>query len=463
MARPLPIDTIRLPKGWRGPIKSAVLHAVSLAYVVLASARGRAANHRSERIRIAAELDAAQSQIAQLEEELRIKDARMAKLDPRHRPHYPPVDRLSILKLRAARGWSTADTADRFLLRPATITAWMARIDEGGEAALVQTAAPINRFPAFVEEIVASFKTVFPTAGKKRIAQILARAGLHLGVTTVKRMLEKKNQGPVTPGGEVATARGDDGGSIAPNTRASSTPVRAATTNHVWQIDLTVVPTTAGLWTAWFPFALPPCWPFCWWVACIIDHHSRRVAGFTVFPKSPTASEVRRFLDETTKTEGAKPKYLISDQGSQFTADELRAWCNKHGIDQRYASQGSLRATAVIERFFLSLKREWLERISLSLRHDTFTAQIRSYLAWYHAHRPHQGLGGKTPDEVIHDRRPAHRAPRFEPRNAWPRTAPCARPKAPPKRTRPHAGLILHVRFLDHERNLPIVELKRAA
>jgi hypothetical protein len=38
--------------------------------------------------------------------------------------------------------------------------------------------------------------------------------------------------------------------------------VTAKYPNHVWHVDLTIVPILGGLWTSWLPFALPPCWPF---------------------------------------------------------------------------------------------------------------------------------------------------------------------------------------------------------
>jgi len=66
--------------------------------------------------------------------------------------------------------------------------------------------------------------------------------------------------------------------------------------NHVWHIDLTTVPTGAGFWVPWVPFALPQCWPFCWWLAVVIDHYSRRAMGFWVFPNRPTSLTVRSFL-----------------------------------------------------------------------------------------------------------------------------------------------------------------------
>jgi len=48
---------------------------------------------------------------------------------------------------------------------------------------------PVNRFPELVAYIVRNLKILCPTMGKVRIAQFLARAGLHLGATTVARML----------------------------------------------------------------------------------------------------------------------------------------------------------------------------------------------------------------------------------------------------------------------------------
>ncbi len=59
--------------------------------------------------------------MALLTEEIRIKDARMKRIASQRRPHYVPTERMSILELRAARAWSTQQTADAFLVTPATI------------------------------------------------------------------------------------------------------------------------------------------------------------------------------------------------------------------------------------------------------------------------------------------------------------------------------------------------------
>jgi transposase-like protein len=68
------------------------------------------------------------------------------RVDPQRRPHYPPTERLAILELRAAHGWSQEETARRFQITPLTIHNWMQRLDDDGPDALVQIPEPVNRF-----------------------------------------------------------------------------------------------------------------------------------------------------------------------------------------------------------------------------------------------------------------------------------------------------------------------------
>jgi hypothetical protein len=72
-----------------------------------------------------------------------------------------------------------------------TMRSWLRQVDEEGENALIQISEPVNKFPDFVRYLVKQLKVLLPAMGKARIAQVLARAGLHLGVTTVGRMLKE--------------------------------------------------------------------------------------------------------------------------------------------------------------------------------------------------------------------------------------------------------------------------------
>ena len=98
---------------------------------------------------------------------------------------------MAILELRAARGWSTQQTADVFQVTAATVASWNKRLDEQGPDPLLQLREPVNRFPDFVRYLVQRFKVLCPILGKVKIAQVLARAGLHMAPTTVGRILRE--------------------------------------------------------------------------------------------------------------------------------------------------------------------------------------------------------------------------------------------------------------------------------
>jgi len=141
---------IRLPKQWPAHVKSGVLHAISLAGVVLTYARARVIGCQ----RLRAELERATTEIALLRQELSIKDGRWERSRSRRRPHYTPTQRMRILQLRAARGWTLEKAARVFLIDLQTLLVWMRRLDEHGDRALIQTVEPVNRYPDFVRNLV---------------------------------------------------------------------------------------------------------------------------------------------------------------------------------------------------------------------------------------------------------------------------------------------------------------------
>ena len=97
-------EDVPLPKQWPKHVRSAIVHVISLAHWAIVYTRSVAADSPLTRVRLKAQLEQATNEICLLTEELRIKEARMARLDARHRPHYLPTDRLAILEMKAARG-----------------------------------------------------------------------------------------------------------------------------------------------------------------------------------------------------------------------------------------------------------------------------------------------------------------------------------------------------------------------
>ena len=138
----------RIPAGWNRHVKEAIIQVFSLAQVAWAEAQGWAAEQCDRRFSLRTQIDRLEREVAQLREELRLKDARLERVPPKHRPHYRPIERLEILELRAARGWNLAATAKAFLVTTATIASWMRRLADEGEAGLLQFDDPITERPA---------------------------------------------------------------------------------------------------------------------------------------------------------------------------------------------------------------------------------------------------------------------------------------------------------------------------
>ncbi len=178
-----------LPRGWKRRVRSSVLQILALSHYTFTALLARAANSKNRQVRLQTEIDRRDHEIALLHEELRIKDGRMERVPPHRRPHYSRLERMAIMELRAARGWSARQAAARFHVTLTTLGSWKARIDERGPNALLWIPVPVNKFPDLVRYIVRRLKLLCPRLGKVKIAEMLCRAGLHLAPTTVGRFL----------------------------------------------------------------------------------------------------------------------------------------------------------------------------------------------------------------------------------------------------------------------------------
>ena len=91
---------------------------------------------------------------------------------------------------------------------------------------------------SIVRYAVQRIKLFCPALGKVKIAAKLARAGIHIGKTTVQRILEEKPAENPEPSS-------DDTG--------KGSRIVAKYPSHLWHADLTAVPISGGFWTNWIP------------------------------------------------------------------------------------------------------------------------------------------------------------------------------------------------------------------
>ena len=185
-----------------------------------------------------------------------------------------------------------------------------------------------------------------------------------------------------------------------------------------------------------------------------MDHYSRFVLGLAVFEQQPTSSAVRAFLGRTIAKIEACPKYIICDQGKQFTSSGFKTWCKRKDIRPRYGAVHQYGSIAVIERFIKSLKDEWLRRMIIPLRLGAMRSELSACTTWFNKHRPHQALDGCTPREIYEDPALLDPSPGTDTRQAHSTIHNVVAP-------RPRCTLV--VTYHEGRRHLPIIELRRAA
>jgi len=417
---------VPLPRDWTKVLKRGLLCALALHRVLFTAAVAKVRNANAARLAALLELR---------DEELRIKDARIAAIEPKHRPHYPPAERLAILALRAKTGWNTEQTARRFAVTPATIASWMERLDEQGPDALVQTRSPVNRYPDFVSLVVRNLHDVATSFGKRRLANVLGRCGLRLAATTVKRMLRTASRKPRP---RRLTAHRATTGRV----------VTSKHPHHIWNIDLTTF-ATAGFWVPWWPFSVFLRLLSCWHIGVVVDHFTRALVAFQVFAKRPKASQICALLEKAKKNARRPPVHIISDHGAEFRS-MYRAWCRKNKAKPRFGAVAKHGSISVVERFIRSMKQECLRRILLPLSVGRIRNELSAYALWYNTVRPHSALAGATPSERSGSR--TRKTRRLEPRPRYP-----LRNRA--RRVRNLHLVVTHIRGRPH---LPVVHLRAA-
>jgi transposase InsO family protein len=115
----------------------------------------------------------------------------------------------------------------------------------------------------------------------------------------------------------------------------------------------------------------------------------------------PSAHTAVSLLGRAIATHG-RPRHLVTDQGSQFTAESFRSFVDTQGIRKRHVAVGQTHSLGLIDRFSRTLK----ESLGLpSLRPwnlQDFCRRLRIALVHYAYVRPHESLGGFTPIEVYY-------------------------------------------------------------
>lgn len=162
-------------------------------------------------------------------------------------------------------------------------------------------------------------------------------------------------------------------------------PVVARFLNHVWMMDVTTIASFLG----------PDLY-----LAAVFDAFSRAPLALHTFEAKPGASAMARLLRAAARTFG-KAKYVITDQGGEFTGSIFQKTAARLGIVQRFCSADNNHATARLERFWRTLKQLARLKADRPLTNQDLERRLETTLTYFLCFRPHRKLQGATPAEVF--------------------------------------------------------------
>ncbi|WP_338266080.1 IS3 family transposase [Marinomonas polaris] len=135
------------------------------------------------------------------------------------------------------------------------------------------------------------------------------------------------------------------------------------------------------------------------YLAVVIDLFARKPIGWAM-SLSPDSKLTGKALTMAFESRG-RPKGVMfhSDQGSHYTSRYFRQLLWRHQIKQSLSRRGNCWDNAPMERFFRSLKTEWIPPSGYRNFPAAQQEIIHYIIGYYSQLRPHQYNGGLSPNE----------------------------------------------------------------
>ncbi len=218
------------------------------------------------------------------------------------------------------------------------------------------------------------------SAGARTIAGIATTRGLPLSRYVATRLM--KEQGLVScqlPSHKYKKATQEH--VAVPNTLERQFTVTQP--DQVWCGDITFI-WTGNRWS---------------YLALVMDLFARKPVGWAM-SHSPDTKLTAKALTMAFESRG-RPKGVMfhSDQGSTYTSRNYRQLLWRYQIEQSMSRRGNCWDNSPMERFFRSLKTEWIPTTGYRSFTEAENAVVKYIIGYYSQVRPHSYNGGLTPNE----------------------------------------------------------------
>ena len=129
----------------------------------------------------------------------------------------------------------------------------------------------------------------------------------------------------------------------------------------------------------------------------VIDEYTRRCLAVHVDERIDSIG-VKMVLAGLMAEHGV-PRYIRSDNGSEFKAKQLQEWLRQQGTTPMYIDPGSPWQNGFAESFNGTFRRECLDREAFGSRLE-LQVVANWWQTYYNEHRPHSSIAYKTPVEA---------------------------------------------------------------
>lgn len=135
------------------------------------------------------------------------------------------------------------------------------------------------------------------------------------------------------------------------------------------------------------------------YLAVVIDLFARKPVGWAM-SYSPDSVLTSKALEMAYESRGRPQGVMFhSDQGSHYTSRKYRQTLWRYQIKQSLSRRGNCWDNSPMERFFRSLKTEWVPASGYQSFDEALQNIVGYIIRYYSEIRPHQYNGGLSPNE----------------------------------------------------------------
>lgn len=150
--------------------------------------------------------------------------------------------------------------------------------------------------------------------------------------------------------------------------------------NQVWAGDVTYLKTAEG-------------WMY---LAIVMDLYSRRIVGWHIDKRMTTDLINKALIKAYNLRLPQRGLVFHSDRGSQYTSKQYRKLLKSYRMRASMGDVGACWDNAVVERFFGSLKHDWILKIAQPTR-EHMKKDVAAYMRYYNLERLHSANNDMSP------------------------------------------------------------------